>query len=78
MLYIDVRSPEEFVTGHHPEAINHPVELIAQGTMPNVPKDAEICVHCRSGGRAGMAQSLMKSAGFTHVTNGGGLADVMQ
>ena len=78
MLYIDVRTSEEFAVGHHPEAINHPVELIAQGTLPNVPKDAEICVYCRSGGRAGMAQSLMKSAGFTNVTNGGGLADVMQ
>ncbi len=75
--YIDVRTPEEFAEGHHPEAINHPVELIESGTMPNVPVDAHICVYCRSGGRAGRAKSMMESAGFTDVTNGGGLSDVL-
>lgn len=78
MIYIDVRTPEEFNEGHHPDAINHSVELIAGGSMPNVSKDAQICVYCRSGGRAGVAKNLMRAAGFLNVENGGGIADVMK
>jgi phage shock protein E len=77
MMYIDVRTPAEFATGHHPEASNHSVESIMAGTFPDVPRDAEICVYCRSGARAGVARDLMQQVGFTRVTNGGGVADVM-
>lgn len=77
MIYIDVRTLEEFNESHHPEAMNHPVELISEGIMPNVAKDAQICVYCRSGGRAGLAKNMMTAAGFTNITNGGGINDVM-
>ena len=39
-------------------------------------KNEEIVVHCRSGGRSGMAQQILQQAGFTNVRNltGGVLA----
>lgn len=76
MYYIDVRTPEEFATGHHPDAVNLPVEQVLAGTMPQLPLNAQICVYCRSGARAGVARDALLHAGFTDVTNGGGVADV--
>lgn len=76
MTYIDVRTPEEFASDHYPNAINHPVELIMQGVFPELSKDTEINLYCRSGARAGMAQQMMQQAGFTDVTNKGGLSDL--
>lgn len=76
MTYIDVRTPEEFASGHYPDALNHPVELIMQGRFPELAKDTEIILYCRSGARAGMAQQILQQAGFTNVTNKGGLSDL--
>ena len=76
-VYIDVRTPAEYAAGHYPGAINHPVELISEGVYPHIDKDAAIILYCRSGGRAGMAQQYMAQAGFSNVSNGGGLSDVM-
>jgi rhodanese-related sulfurtransferase len=78
MLYLDVRTKEEFVTGHYPDAINIPVEQIIQSVFPDVSKDSEITVYCRSGARASVAQQLLRNAGFQNVTNGGGLYDLLQ
>lgn len=77
MLYLDVRTKEEFATGHYPDAVNIPVEQIMQGTFPDVSKDFEITVYCKSGARASIAQQLLKRAGFQNVTNGGGLDDLL-
>ncbi len=77
MIYIDVRTPEEFAAGHYPDAINHSVELIMQGILPELAKDTEINLYCRSGGRAGVAKQIMEQSGFTKVTNKGGLHDVL-
>ena len=33
-------------------------------------------VYCRSGNRAGQAKALLEQAGFTHITNAGGITDV--
>lgn len=76
-IYIDVRTPEEYCSGHYPGAINHPVELILQGVYPNISKDALVGVYCRSGARAGVAQQMMQQQGYHHVTNEGGLTDIL-
>ena len=76
MIYIDVRTPEEIMSRHHPDAMNFPVEQMSLGMFPELPKDAQICVYCRSGARSGMAKQLLEQVGFTHVTNGGGIDDV--
>ncbi len=35
-------------------------------------------LYCRSGNRAGQALELLKTAGFTHATNAGGISDVRE
>jgi phage shock protein E len=72
----DVRTAEEFAAGHFAGAINFPVETLQSGTLPDVAKDTTIYVYCRSGNRSGQAATILKNAGFTQVTDLGGLSDV--
>lgn len=73
---LDVRTAEEFDSGHFAGAINLDVEDIIAGKLPDAAKDAQLYVYCRSGNRSAQAVSLLKQAGFTNITNLGGLADV--
>ena len=73
---LDVRTVEEFDSGHFAGAINLDVEDIIAGKLPDAAKDAQLYVYCRSGNRSAQAVSLLKQAGFTNITNLGGLADV--
>ncbi|HMS31695.1 MAG TPA: rhodanese-like domain-containing protein [Candidatus Saccharibacteria bacterium] len=71
-MLIDVRNPEEFNQGHYKGAINFDLNLMMQGELPNLPKDAKIEVYCRSGGRAEAAKQILNSAGFNDAENIGG------
>ena len=73
---LDVRTAEEFDSGHFAGAINLDVEDIIAGKLPDAAKDAQLYVYCRSGNRSAQAVSLLKQAGFTNITDLGGLADV--
>ncbi len=42
---------------------------------PDIDKDAEIYIYCRSGRRSGIATEIMTEAGYDNVTNIGGLDD---
>ncbi len=64
MIYIDVRTNSEYLEEHYPDAINIPVEQITEGVLPNLPRDSEICLYCKSGGRAQLAEVLLKRAGL--------------
>ena len=67
-VILDVRSTEEFSSGHIPGAINLPVtELMGRVKELVAYKDAEIVVHCEAGPRAGMASWILKRNGFTHL-----------
>lgn len=69
IVFIDVREPWEY------EAFNLGATLIPVGDIMNRMweledyKTAEIVVHCRSGARSGMAQSILLANGFEHVSN---------
>ena len=75
-VFVDVREPWEY------QEFNLGAKLIPLGDLPNRmwelddQKDAEIIVHCRSGGRSGMAKQMLVANGFTNVRNvlGGVLA----
>ncbi len=68
-VFIDVREPWEY------EEFNLNATLIPLGDLMNRSweldehKNEEIVVHCRSGGRSGMAQSLLNGMGFSNVRN---------
>lgn len=72
-LLIDVRTREEFQTGHIPGAVLNPVGEI--GTrLPDVAKDFPVVVYCRSGNRSAQAAGILKRAGYTNVTDFGGIS----
>ena len=73
---LDVRTAEEFDSGHFAGAINLDVEDIIAGKLPDATNDTQLYVYCRSGNRSAQAVSLLKQAGFTNITDLGGLADV--
>lgn len=70
-VFIDVRQPEEFATGHVEGAVNIPLpDLASSAKLHDIPKDAELVVYCRSGARADTARRLLTQMGYTNVTNG--------
>ncbi|MFA6463992.1 MAG: rhodanese-like domain-containing protein [Candidatus Paceibacterota bacterium] len=73
MKIIDVRTKEEFDEEHLIDAVNLDVSEIANGKLPDLPKDAPILLYCASGGRSAFAKQALERAGFTNITNGGGL-----
>jgi|JI10StandDraft_1071094.scaffolds.fasta_scaffold04178_6 rhodanese-related sulfurtransferase len=75
ILY-DVRTLEEYDAGHFPDAINYPVQDLSAGQLPELAKDTPIYVYCRSGNRSAQAATILKEAGFTAVTDLGGIETV--
>ena len=70
----DVRTPEEYASSHAEFAALWPLADIEAGKLPDVPKNEPIAVYCRSGNRSAQATELLKKAGFTDVTDIGGLS----
>ena len=75
---LDVRTPEEYNTSHFANATLFPLQTIESGTLPNFAKDSKIYLYCRSGNRSAQATTLLQKAGFTNITDLGGLSDVEQ
>lgn len=63
---LDVRAPEEFVTGYVPGAVNIPHEQVA-ARLAEVPKDRDVVLYCRSGRRAAMAAEVLAQHGYTRL-----------
>ncbi|CAN5422337.1 hypothetical protein BH09PAT4_BH09PAT4_02780 [soil metagenome] len=76
MTIIDVRSKGEFKQEHVKGAMWLDVERIAAGETPDVPKDEQIVLYCRSGARSSVAAHLLQAKGFANATSGGGLAQM--
>ncbi|WP_038057408.1 rhodanese-like domain-containing protein [Thermus amyloliquefaciens] len=74
-VVVDVRTPQEFASGHVPGALNLPVEAIAQWG-DSLPKDKPVYLYCRSGNRSRQAAEYLKKKGYTNLYNleGGVLA----
>jgi phage shock protein E len=63
---LDVRAPEEFVTGHLPGAVNIPYDQVA-ARLAEVPKDKDVVLYCRSGRRAAMAAEVLAANGYSRL-----------
>lgn len=72
---IDVRSKDEFATGHVKDSLNIPLEQIT-ASVEKLKKHNQIIVCCRSGNRSGQAKRFLESKGFKNVTNGGSWQNV--
>jgi phage shock protein E len=73
---IDVRTPEEYATGHLDGAILINVQDSSfASNLATLDPAANYFVYCRSGNRSGQAIEKMKSLGFTgELRNGGGVS----
>ena len=74
---VDVREPEEFAEGHYPGAVNIPLGDIAVRMDEFRNMQTPIIAYCKSGGRSGMATTMLKQAGISEVHNAGGLSDIL-
>lgn len=63
-LLLDVRTPQEFASGHVTGAQNIPVQELASriGELPQ--KSRAIVVYCRSGARSASAATLLRRSGY--------------
>lgn len=78
-VLIDARRADEYAAGHLDSAIN--IDVTAEDFSQRIDaldKDATYVVYCRSGRRSAEAVARMKEAGFTHVSNAGGLDEAAQ
>lgn len=71
-LIVDVRSKEEFASGHIKNALNIPLDQLGNGLSKLKDKNRCIICCCASGMRSGSARGILKSKGYTQVYNGGG------
>lgn len=78
-ILIDVRSVEEFSSGHLQGAVNMPHTAIA-GEIGRVAPDksALLKLYCRSGRRVGVAMESLKKLGYKNMENLGGLSDAQK
>lgn len=74
-LLFDVRTLEEYESGHLTGAVLIPYDVIRERISVVAPnKEAQIYFYCRSGARASIAQRVMAEMGYTQVINLGGLS----
>jgi len=64
---VDVRTRAEFESKHLPNAINVPLQELADRVSLLEPKDQPLVIYCRSGHRSGLAVTQLKQAGFTRL-----------
>lgn len=65
---LDVRSVDEFVSGHVPGAVNIPHDQVA-ARLAEVPKDREVVLYCRSGRRAALAADVLAASGYARLAH---------
>lgn len=71
VLYLDVRTPEEYRTGHVEGAVLLPYDQMEQRWQELAEwRDRPVVVYCRSGRRSGIAIDVLRANGFSNLTNG--------
>ena len=65
---VDVRSPEEWTSGHMPGAIHIPLAQLPD-RVGELDASAPIVLHCKGGGRSSIATSFLQSRGLSNVSN---------
>lgn len=75
---IDVRTPGEYGNGHFNGARNIPLQELQNRLAEVGDRNKAIVVYCASGMRSAQAAKLLSKAGFTDVTNAGGLGNLQR
>jgi phage shock protein E len=76
---IDVRTVQEYASGHLAASINIPHDQIGQKIARlTTDKSEPLLVYCRSGRRSAWAKATMAAQGYTNVTDLGSLENARQ
>ncbi|MEK6265310.1 MAG: rhodanese-like domain-containing protein [Clostridium sp.] len=76
IILLDVRTKEEYETGHIEKAILMPLDTLASEVQKSLKdKEATIFVYCRSGSRSSAAADILIEKGYKKVYNLGGIID---
>jgi phage shock protein E len=73
VVVLDVRTPDEFASGHIPGAVN--IDVSAPdfaGRVDDLDAEASYAVYCRTGNRSATAMQIMLDAGIESVAHLGG------
>lgn len=76
-LIVDVRTPSEFNSGAYPKAINIPLDELQMRVDELGSPSRSITLYCASGARSAYGQRILQQLGFTNVSNGGGIMQMM-
>jgi adenylyltransferase/sulfurtransferase len=68
IVLIDVREPYEWNVGHVEQAQHIPLAQVPQ-RLHEIPRDREVVMVCRSGGRSERARQYLAEMGYTKVKN---------
>ncbi len=67
---LDVRTKEEYASGHVPEAVNIDFyDPTFEEKLKELDKTKQYVVNCQSGGRSSKATALMEQLGFADARN---------
>jgi phage shock protein E len=70
---VDVRTPNEFASGHLDGAVNIPLQELPKRFQEIGPPSTAVVVYCAKGPRSAMAEQFLRQQGFDQVHNLGGL-----
>lgn len=73
-ILIDIRTPEEYNSGHIKDAIN--IDFYSATFVEDLKRtagDQEVFLYCRSGGRSGYAKTVLESSGLSVYELPGGI-----
>jgi len=73
-ILLDVRTPQEYRSGHIPGSKNIPLQTIDKIDTITKDKDTVLYVYCQSGARSQQATNMLKRMGYTNAINIGGIA----
>lgn len=69
VLFVDVRTDDEWSAGHLRSALHLPVDAVASKAATILPdKDKPLVTYCQSGRRAEAAAESLRTLGYTKVT----------
>lgn len=73
IILIDVRTIEEYNSGHLIYSINYPVDNINANSSLAWDQDTTLIVYCRSGNRSARAAKMLNNLGYKLVLDAGGV-----
>lgn len=73
-MLIDVRTEEEYRECHIEGGVNLPLDELGNAAKIIKDKNTPLFVHCLSGARSARAVNVLRSMGYTNVTDIGGIS----